>query len=103
MDCPDDVCHIVIRELRRERQAYRLLPNAKAMRIIFRPPAKPLLIIRMNRNALIMHTNPDILGGHISDKLVPRQISSPGVYQYGVEMVGVASTFIRLRRKGQWE
>jgi len=35
VDGADHVCHVVIRELRRERQTYRLLPNAEAMRIIF--------------------------------------------------------------------
>jgi hypothetical protein len=50
-----------------------------------------------------MHTNPDILGGHISDKLVPRQISSLGIDQYSIEMVGMARPFIRFRWKSQWE
>src|SRR5262249_8734286 len=101
--CVDNVRHIAVRELRRERQTHGLLPDAKAVRIIFRPPAEPLLIIRMDRNTLIMHTNPDVLGSHISDKLVTRQPSPLRIYQYGIEMIGVARPLIRLRRKSQGE
>src|SRR5215813_4609985 len=91
VNCADDVCHVAIRQLGRERQTYCLLPDAKAVRIILGSPSKPFLIIRMNGNTLIMHTHSDILGGHISDKLVPhgrRGASPPPVALEASEEVG---------------
>ena len=100
-DCTDHVCHVAIRELRRKGQAHRLLSNAKAVRIILGPPAESFPVIRMDRDALIMHTNTDVFGCHIGDELVTGYIGSRMIYQYSIEMIGMPRPVFRLRGNSQ--
>src|SRR5690242_979133 len=86
----DDVGDILVSELWRQWQTYSSLPDGKTRRIVFRPPPIPVLIIRMDRNALIVNTHADVLFDHSGKELVPRYFRIR-IDKNGVEVIGVPS------------
>src|SRR6476646_11549012 len=69
------------------------------MGVVFRAPAEFVLINRMFRDAQVMNTDADIVGGHRVEEFIAANSSAFVFNQYGVEMIGMTGVWFGLGRQ----